>query len=124
MKIKQKLLISVLISIFVLITAFIISVSFGTVDVSVSELISIFKSLIFNGGLTENGQNTGTIILNIRLPRVILAVLIGGGLSIVGVVMQSIFKNPMAEPGILGWSSGGHSLQSLLSIPVWRMGHC
>jgi len=107
MKIKQKLLISVLISIFVLITAFIISVSFGTVDVSVSELISIFKSLIFNGGLTENGQNTGTIILNIRLPRVILAVLIGGGLSIVGVVMQSIFKNPMAEPGILGWSSGG-----------------
>jgi len=107
MQIKQKLLISVLLSAFFLFAAFIISVSFGTVDVSVKELISIFKSLFFGGGISETSQNINAIILNIRLPRVVLAVLIGGGLSIVGAVMQSIFKNPMAEPGILGWSSGG-----------------
>ena len=107
MKIKQKLLISLLISAVLLIVAFIISISFGTVEVSASELIAIFRSSIFNDTVPSDSQNLRTIILNIRLPRVILAVLVGGGLSIVGAVMQSIFKNPMAEPGILGWSSGG-----------------
>jgi len=107
MKIKKKLLISILFSVIFLIAAFLISISLGTVDVSLNELFSIFKSILTGNGHSGSGQNIDTIILNIRLPRVFLAILVGGGLSIVGAVMQSIFKNPMAEPGILGWSSGG-----------------
>jgi len=107
MRIKEKLLLSITLSFIFLITAFLISISLGTVDVSVKELFTIFKSLLTGDTLSEPRQNINTIILNIRLPRVILAILVGGGLSIVGAVMQSIFKNPMAEPGILGWSSGG-----------------
>ncbi len=107
MRIKQKLLISITLSVIFLIAAFLISISFGTVDVSVKELFSIFKSFLTGDSISDARQNINTIILNIRLPRVMLAILVGGGLSIVGAVMQSIFKNPMAEPGILGWSSGG-----------------
>ena len=107
MRIKEKLILSIGISVFILIAAFLISISLGTVDVSIRELFLIFKSILTGDSITDVRQNINTIILNIRLPRVILAVLVGGGLSIVGAVMQSIFKNPMAEPGILGWSSGG-----------------
>ena len=46
------------------------------------------------------------IWLNIRLPRVLLAVLVGGALATAGVIMQGLFRNPMADPGLLGVSSG------------------
>ncbi|NLL71255.1 MAG: iron chelate uptake ABC transporter family permease subunit [Epulopiscium sp.] len=47
-----------------------------------------------------------TIIWNIRLPRIFLSLLIGIGLSVVGVTFQGMFKNPMADPHVLGVSSG------------------
>ena len=46
------------------------------------------------------------IWLNIRLPRVLLAVLVGGALATAGVIMQGLFRNPMADPGLPGVSSG------------------
>lgn len=46
------------------------------------------------------------IWLNIRLPRVLLAVLVGGALAAAGTIMQGLFRNPMADPGLLGVSSG------------------
>ncbi len=46
------------------------------------------------------------IWLNIRLPRVLLAILVGGALATAGVIMQGLFRNPMADPGLLGVSSG------------------
>lgn len=106
MRIKEKLLISISLSVIFLVAAFFISISLGTVDVSFRDLFLIFKSIL-TGEVQGLSENINTIILNIRLPRVLLAILVGGGLSIVGAVMQSVFKNPMAEPGILGWSSGG-----------------
>jgi len=51
-------------------------------------------------------NNIKIIILNIRAPRIILAVVIGAGLSAVGAAFQALFKNPMADPYILGISSG------------------
>jgi iron complex transport system permease protein len=47
------------------------------------------------------------IILDIRLPRVLLAILVGAGLSVAGTVLQALLRNPLAEPYILGISSGG-----------------
>lgn len=46
------------------------------------------------------------IWLNIRLPRILLALLIGGALAIAGAVLQGLFRNPLADPGLLGISSG------------------
>lgn len=47
-----------------------------------------------------------SIILSIRLPRVALALLVGGGLAIAGATMQGLFRNPLADPGLIGVSSG------------------
>jgi iron complex transport system permease protein len=48
-----------------------------------------------------------TIILSIRLPRVLLGIVVGAGLSVAGAMLQAILRNPLAEPYILGISSGG-----------------
>ena len=47
-----------------------------------------------------------TVVMNIRLPRIILAMLIGGGLSIAGAAFQGMFANPLVSPDILGVSAG------------------
>ncbi|MBN8524159.1 MAG: iron ABC transporter permease [Planctomycetes bacterium] len=49
---------------------------------------------------------TTAIVLSIRLPRVALALLVGGGLAIAGATMQGLFRNPLADPGLIGVSSG------------------
>jgi len=48
-----------------------------------------------------------TVILQVRLPRVILAILVGAALSTAGAVYQALFRNPMADPYVIGISSGG-----------------
>ena len=58
-------------------------------------------------GLFDGQENiTETVIFNIRLPRVLLAVIIGAGLSLAGCTFQTVFTNPMASPDILGASAG------------------
>jgi iron complex transport system permease protein len=63
------------------------------------------------------------IWLNIRLPRVLLAALVGGALALAGCVMQGLFRNPLADPGLLGISSGaalavGFSVVLPLALPA------
>lgn len=63
------------------------------------------------------------IWLNIRLPRVLLAALVGGALALSGCVMQGLFRNPLADPGLLGISSGaalavGLSVVLPLALPA------
>lgn len=77
-----------------------VSLSLGSVNTSIIEILDLFF------GNSENPQ-LSQIILKIRLPRILYAVLIGGGLSISGAVFQAILMNPLAEPYILGISSGG-----------------
>lgn len=55
------------------------------------------------------------IITQVRLPRVLVALLVGGALALSGAVMQGLFRNPMADPGIIGTTSGG-ALGAVLSI--------
>jgi iron complex transport system permease protein len=65
------------------------------------------------------------IVLNLRLPRLVLALLVGCGLAVAGCVMQSFFQNPMAEPSIVGVSAGatlGATLAMILGFNVWIAG--
>ena len=58
---------------------------------------------------------SANVMLNIRLPRVLLGVLAGAALGVSGVVMQSLFRNPLAEPGLVGLSAGA-SLGAVMAI--------
>ena len=72
--------------------------SIGSVNLSLGEIIS---SLIH-----QDNSMVMTIVYKMRLPRNILAVLIGANLAVSGVLLQSVMKNPLADPGITGVSSG------------------
>ncbi|WP_375655881.1 iron chelate uptake ABC transporter family permease subunit, partial [Bartonella sp. AA83SXKL] len=57
------------------------------------------------------------ILIDIRLPRIILGVLVGAALAVSGVLMQGLFRNPLADPGIVGVSAGA-GLGAVLAIVV------
>lgn len=79
---------------------FVINISLGSVAIPVKEVI---KSLIGENASKETWQY---IILNYRLPKAITAILVGMGLSVSGLLMQTLFRNPLAGPYVLGLSSG------------------
>ena len=74
----------------------------------------------------KTGQDAvTTIVCNIRLPRLVLAVLVGAALAVAGAAMQGFFQNPMADPYIVGVSSGaalGATLGMVLRINFWVAG--
>lgn len=81
-----------------------ISVGMGSVDISIKEVYTIIFEKLFEG--SKQAGPIHDVVWLIRLPRIILAIAVGIGLSIVGIIMQAIVKNPLADPYILGVSSG------------------
>ena len=89
-----------------------INLSLGSVDI---PLKSILQTLTGNDVTKESWQY---IILQSRLPKAITAVLVGSGLSICGLLMQTLFRNPLAGPFVLGISSGASLGVALLVLGV------
>ena len=85
--------------------AFLISMNMGTYPVSGIELVEIVFSRLMGHDLGLPAVYD-TVIFNIRLPRILLAMLVGASLSISGVTLQGIFRNPLVSPFVLGLSSG------------------
>ncbi len=84
-----------------LVVVAILALSIGSVSIPISHILAVLT-----GGDTATAAER-TIILSLRLPRILLALLVGSGLSIAGVAFQALLRNPLAEPYILGISSGG-----------------
>ena len=85
-----------------------ISVTQGAIHVSPDEIVKIVLNRASGKELfvVTWEQKTENIIWNIRFPRVIMAFIVGAGLSLCGVLMQALTKNPLADPYVLGISSG------------------
>lgn len=75
----------------------------GAYDVSVINFIKTVKQ---NGFYESAYSRDYLVLVNIRPPRVVLGVLVGSALAVSGVLMQGLFRNPLADPGIMGVSSG------------------
>lgn len=99
-----------LILLIILILSIGFAVNLGSVDISIKEVYSIIFYKLFGIGNEEILSNGAIhdVVWLIRLPRIILAMLVGMGLSVVGIVIQAIVKNPLADPYILGISSGAY----------------
>ena len=107
----------------ILLLAFLFSFIWGRYDVPFHEVPRILLNALlspFSLGLSPTWtENMAVIVINIRLPRILLACLVGGCLSMAGAAFQSVFQNPMAAPDILGASSGacfGAALAILLNF--------
>lgn len=96
-----------------------VSLAVGPVDISFTDALT---------ALWQNGQENdikAVILFDIRMPRLILAALVGAALAQSGVVMQGFFQNPMADPYIVGVSSGaglGATLAIWLGLDFWFYG--
>jgi iron complex transport system permease protein len=83
---------------------------------------AVFASLLARAGVSEAAKPAAAlgpageaILWSVRLPRVLLAALVGGGLAVVGTALQSVFRNPMADSGLLGVGSGA-ALGAVLAV--------
>lgn len=85
-----------------------VAVSVGAVTVPLTTVWGVVADRLVPGLVTPNwSAGHGAIVLDIRLPRAFLAAMVGAGLSLVGASLQSVTRNPLADPHLLGISAGG-----------------
>ncbi len=91
----------------ILVVMFILSLGIGSVEMSPAQVVGILakRLLHLDIGVTFSQQQE-LVLWNIRLPRICLGVLAGCGLATAGAALQGIFRNPLADPGLIGSSSG------------------
>lgn len=124
---KKPLFINILLF-FALVTAIIFSSGMGYLKISPSEVLHILFAHLFSFDLPKSINDVFPfVVLDVRLPRILSAVLVGGGLAASGCVFQAILLNPLADPYTLGISSGaafGAAIALVLGIfgimlPSW-----
>ena len=103
----------VLICLALLAALILVSLAVGTRGLTLEEILT---------GLSGRKRTVASIIIwKMRMPRTLLAVVVGAALAVAGVVMQGLTRNPLAEPGILGVNAGA-SLAVVLSLSVLGVG--
>lgn len=113
---NKKVFIIIVLSIFLMVELF-LSLLMGSVDLAIGDIWqTVINGIISDKPVDMPGQGPQhDIIWILRMPRVLLACLAGAGLAVCGVVMQAIIKNPLADPYIMGISSGA-SLGATIAI--------
>lgn len=112
-----------LVAVVILLLALLWALSVGAANLSFSQIFHIVIGQWSNPLTYDDPMNSAeqTIIWMLRFPRLLMAVIVGAGLAVAGVVMQAIVKNPLADPYILGISSGaslGATVAILFNIGV------
>jgi len=97
-----------------LIISIIMGISIGSISISLAEQAQIFWGCLFSPEQINYDVTNAFILLHIRLPRVLLAALVGFTLALCGVIMQGLFQNPLADPYVLGVSSGATAGAALM----------
>ena len=97
----------------------VVCLCFGRMNVPVGEVLTALRTAL-TGGSAASVQNY-SIVINLRLPRILMAIIVGAGLTCAGNTFQSLFSNPLATPDILGVTSGtcvGAILAIILSCSI------
>ena len=124
---KMFILITMLIALVVIAC---VSLTFGQIDISLKSAIGVLChqwDLPFYAD--EFTQEDMAVVWHIRVPRMLVGILVGAALGMAGAVMQGIFSNPLAEPGIIGVSAGaatgavvaialGFTAQTMFAMPM------
>src|SRR5262245_61174806 len=100
-----------------LVVSFVLSVGVGAVKLHPQQTLAIIgHHLGLNVGVSYTPQQDA-IVWAIRLPRVVMAVLVGSALAVSGTALQGMFRNPLADPGLIGVSSGA-ALGAVTSVAL------
>lgn len=97
--------------------AAVLSLSVGATGISLSALPKAMASL--GGAVDADSGRARIVLLEVRMPRTLLAMFVGAALALAGAMMQGLFRNPLADPGLIGVSSGA----ALGAITVIALGN-
>jgi len=89
----------------------------GSVRLPLGGIVEVLLSRLGLVAARPLDPTTETILWVVRVPRVLLAAMVGGGLAVVGAVLQAVFRNPIADSGLLGVSSGA-ALGAVLAVKL------
>ena len=106
---KRRILAAFLLLAATMAAGILLNICIGSVSVSLSEILKILSG-------QPMGEKQQTIILQLRLPRTILAAVLGGALALSGYLLQTFFHNPIAGPFVLGISSGAKMVVALVMV--------
>lgn len=95
---RRRLLLAVLLPTLLFVVS-LYSIAYGAISIPLSDLLAVLS------GQQESVYRT--IIMDLRLPRVLIGILVGACLAASGALLQGVMKNPLADPGIIGVSAGG-----------------
>jgi iron complex transport system permease protein len=94
----------ILVLVLLLLATALFSLTAGAADASP---VSVLRDMIWgSAGADAVSQRDRIIIYDIRMPRILMGIVVGAGLAVAGAVMQGLFRNPLADPGLIGVSSG------------------
>ncbi len=116
---KRRELVTIFGLVIFLLLLILVSLTVGTYEMSVGDIIKVIGDWI--SGNIADGDNNAVVLIIIRLPRIILAALVGAALAASGAAYQGMFRNPMASPDILGVSNGaavGAAVALLFALPT------
>ncbi|WP_371344745.1 FecCD family ABC transporter permease [Ancylobacter sp. IITR112] len=82
------------------------SLAIGPVTIAPGRIIDILVAALAGERASGAALREAVIVLDVRLPRTLLGLLVGGGIALAGAVTQGIFRNPLADPGLIGISNG------------------
>jgi iron complex transport system permease protein len=103
----------------------ILGIAFGSVPVPVADTIAIVLDRVLGTHLSSADPATVAIVWDLRVPRVLTAMVVGAGLAVAGATFQGLLRNPLADPYVLGTASGaalGAAIALILPIRVLVLG--
>lgn len=101
---NRRLVIAVALLGALLIAAMIVAIGFGAETLPVASVLEVLRHRL--GGAAPADLGLDTIVWQLRVPRTVLAAVVGAGLALAGAAMQTLVRNPLADPYLLGVSSG------------------
>jgi len=112
----QRLLLQCSVLVVILFVVVVFALKFGAVQVSLYALGRDLLSVLL-GQQSQISSDYGMIVMNIRLPRILLGIIVGASLSVAGTSFQALLRNPLADPYVLGVSSGA-SVGAIVALLV------
>ncbi|QDG50837.1 iron ABC transporter permease [Persicimonas caeni] len=101
------------------VAAAILGLVIGAADVTLGQIAAVIGAKL--GVTASPGAQVEVIVWSIRLPRVLMGVCVGAGLALCGAALQGMFRNPLADPGLIGVSSGAAAGAATAVVAGWAL---
>ncbi|WP_119300386.1 FecCD family ABC transporter permease [Dongia deserti] len=117
----QKTAIATMIAALALVAICFVTIHAGAIHIPPGTATRLIAQQLGLAPVDDSMQALRTILIEIRLPRIALGVLTGAGLAVAGVTLQGLFRNPLADPGLVGVSTGAATAAAAFIVLGWPL---